>query len=261
MFKITNFDDNRIENIYKQFEKFGDTVKKYQSNSKDLEQVQAQISQVMPAQKLLQKIDSSGIHLKNIYETNKQFEYISQFTSKNYIQLYNNIHSIIHSLSVNDYQLLLQTANSISPQLSEEITEIHDIEIENIDESTINDIQHITVNNNSNKNNILQFIFLMIQFLLIPITDIPKEEFFELLKEQYEDTFNVDLTGEVSASVRSDTYLRSGRGKNSPVVLNTKLKTAQSIILHKRKNNWVQVSVYLNGETYTGWIEKSKIIK
>lgn len=61
--------------------------------------------------------------------------------------------------------------------------------------------------------------------------------------------------------IRADTYLREGRSKNSPIVLKTKLKQTQSVICHERKENWVKIAVYINNSTYTGWVEKSKILK
>lgn len=85
----------------------------------------------------------------------------------------------------------------------------------------------------------------------------PQNYFTEFL----EDNLNTDFTRESIAMIRKDTYLRAGKSKQSPLVLQEKLVTAQFVLKHTRQKSWVKISVEIDGETYTGWIEKSNLIK
>lgn len=100
-------------------------------------------------------------------------------------------------------------------------------------------------------------LFIMITPFITPVT----EDMQESITAVWEDNLQVDLTGEYTAAIRQDTYLRDGRSRKAPVVLSQLLKTGQPIIVKSRKGSWVRVILLVDGETYTGWVEKSRIVK
>lgn len=105
-------------------------------------------------------------------------------------------------------------------------------------------------------------LFLMfISFLTSPLQEYVLEEPRSIVQEYWEDKLNIDITGETVAMIREDAYLRAGRSKHAPVVLQAPLKKSQSVLRIIRKKNWVKVSVLIENETYEGWVEKSKVIQ
>lgn len=79
------------------------------------------------------------------------------------------------------------------------------------------------------------------------------------MQEMWEDKFSIDITGEIVSMIRVDTYFRTGRSRQARLVLQEPLKKAQSVLHITCKNNWIQVSMLIDSETHTGWIEKSKV--
>lgn len=57
-----------------------------------------------------------------------------------------------------------------------------------------------------------------------------------------------------------NTCWRTGRIRQARLVLQEPLKKAQSVLRIKRKNSWGQVSVLIDYEAQTGWIEKTKVV-
>lgn len=106
------------------------------------------------------------------------------------------------------------------------------------------------------------YVFLMLlHYIFTPFQEYVMEEPQAYMQEIWEDKTGIDMTGETVAMIREDTYLRAGRSKKAPLVLQEPLKKAQSVLRITRKKNWVQVSVLIDGETYSGWVEKSKVIQ
>lgn len=78
--------------------------------------------------------------------------------------------------------------------------------------------------------------------------------------EKCEDLTDIDMTGETTAIIREESYLRAGiSSEDAPVVSETALKEAQAVLRLSRKGDWIQNSILIDGETYTGWVAKSKI--
>ncbi|MFY0520581.1 hypothetical protein ACOMCU_22530 [Lysinibacillus sp. UGB7] len=111
------------------------------------------------------------------------------------------------------------------------------------------------------KNIPVQIMFSILVYLFTPFISPVTEEALEFTTELWEDNLHIDLTGKYNAVILSDTYLRHDMSEMAPVVLSQQLKTGQSIIVEKREGSWVKIILYLDDETYTGWVEKSKIIK
>lgn len=106
-----------------------------------------------------------------------------------------------------------------------------------------------------------QILFSILLCIFSPFSNIVSEDVQESITEVWEDIFQIDLTGEYNATIRNETYLRQGNGKTAPIALPEKLKTGQPIIVSSRKGNWVKIMVLVDETTYTGWVEKSKILK
>lgn len=101
----------------------------------------------------------------------------------------------------------------------------------------------------------------IICFIFSPVIEYVAEDPRVYMQELWEDATGIDMSGEKVAMIRTTTYLRAGRSKHSPLVLQEALQEAQAVIRITRKGNWVKISVLVNGETYTGWVEKSKVIQ
>lgn len=106
-----------------------------------------------------------------------------------------------------------------------------------------------------------QILFSILLCIFSPFSNVVSEDLQESITEVWEDEFQIDLTGEYNATIRNETYLRQGNSKTAPIVLPQKLKTGQLVIVNSRKGSWVKIMVLVGESTYTGWVEKSKILK
>ncbi|EFI68439.1 hypothetical protein P9436_15160 [Lysinibacillus capsici] len=106
-----------------------------------------------------------------------------------------------------------------------------------------------------------QILFSILLCIFSPLSNVVSEDLQESITEVWEDAFEIDLTGEYNATIRNETYLRQGNSKTAPIVLPQKLKTGQFVIVNSRKGSWVKIMVLVGESTYTGWVEKSKILK
>lgn len=86
------------------------------------------------------------------------------------------------------------------------------------------------------------------------------EETKAYMEEIWEEKFIIDITGGIVSMISVDTCLRTGRSRQARLVLQECLKKAQSVLRIKRKNSWIQVSVLIDSEAQTGWIEKTKVV-
>lgn len=237
---------NEFTQIFPQQIQLQKTLKQIQNNSLALQQVRQATKQISDVSNTItQSLKSFDFSI--ITQINKQYD-ISIIQKQ--------IQSIIKSLPSEDYLLLQQSASQISQSLSDSIANFHDDVIEYSDDVPDNNVTY-----HSKKYIFIHIFLYIISLLLSPVSGNIEEDVSTWLKVQYEDLLNIDLTGEVNASIRTDTYLRAGRSKNAPIILSSKLKIAQPIIWHVRQKNWVEISVYVEGETHTGWVEKSKILK
>ncbi len=105
------------------------------------------------------------------------------------------------------------------------------------------------------------FINILLFFVVTPLKTPITDEIQESITEVWEDNLQIDLTGEYTAQIMQDTYLRQDIGEEAPVALSQILKAGQPIIVEKRNGEWVRIILLVDGETYTGWVEKSKILK
>ncbi|MBX8945943.1 hypothetical protein [Lysinibacillus sp. K60] len=106
-----------------------------------------------------------------------------------------------------------------------------------------------------------QILFSILLCIFSPFSNVVSEDLQESITEVWEDEFQIDLTGEYNATIRNETYLRQGNSKTAPIVLPQKLKTGQLVIVNSRKGSWVKIMVLVGESTYTGWVEKSNILK
>ncbi len=107
----------------------------------------------------------------------------------------------------------------------------------------------------------VQTLFAILIFIFSPFSDIVSEEIQERLTEVWEDELQIDLTGEYNATIRKETFLRRGSGKTAPIVLPQQLMVGQTIIVNTRRGSWVKIMVLVGETTYTGWVEKSTVLK
>lgn len=106
-----------------------------------------------------------------------------------------------------------------------------------------------------------QILFSILLCIFSPFSSVVSEDIQESITEVWEDSFQIDLTGEYNATIRKETYLRQGNMKTAPIVIPQKLKTGQQIIVNSRKGSWVKIMVLVGESTYIGWVEKSTILK
>lgn len=107
----------------------------------------------------------------------------------------------------------------------------------------------------------LHLFLILMQFIFAPFQEYLIEEPQAYLQEIWEGKTDINMTGKKIAMIREVTYLRAGRSKQVPLVIQEPLKKAQSVLRITRKENWIQVSVLIDGETYSGWVEKWKVIQ
>lgn len=250
MINIINEDDNNYDDIF-------NLVPNFDNYLKDIFEIRQSYKNFFDTNKHLQQIISINIENNSIRNFQRIFSQYSEMTKMtNFFQkndvfsIHQHIQSKIQNLPDEEYQSLQDSAYQISPQLSENVVEIRNNTVEEDSKRSLKDTKKINI-----LINIILFLFIS------PYMEYTKDEINFFIKTAHEDYFGIDLTGEVNASIRTDTYLRAGRSKNAPIILSSKLKIAQPIICHVRKKNWVKISVYVDGETHTGWIEKSKILK
>lgn len=108
--------------------------------------------------------------------------------------------------------------------------------------------------------NLPKRIFLGVMMMIfMPPYNYIMEKPQTYIHEKWEDLTGVDMTGEVTLMIREEVYLRSESSEYASVVLETALKEAQSVLRLERDGDWVRISVLIDGETHTGWVEKSKL--
>lgn len=257
---VPNFDSSLkdIFEMHQSYKKIFDTNKYLQQiisfNIQPKIFVSQQIEQHYESLHRIQKFNIENNSIRNFQRIFSQYSEIAKMTNffqqNDIFSIHQQIKSTIQTLPDEEYQSLQESAYQISPQLSENVVEIRNNTVEEDSKISFKDIKKINI-----LINIILFLFIS------PYKEYIKDDINFFIKTAHEDYFDIDLTGEVNASIRTDTYLRAGRSKNAPIILSSKLKIAQPIIWHVRKKNWVKISVYVDGETHTGWVEKSKILK
>lgn len=144
---------------------------------------------------------------------------------------------------------------------SEEILKDLKIKIEEVIQATGSNIKEmwqgiiLILRKQLPKEIFLRFIIMMI---MSPYTYIT-EDLQTYLHEKWEDITGVDMTGEVAMMIREEVYLRAESNEYALIVLKAPLKKGQSVLRLGRDGDWVQISVLIDGETHTGWVEKSKL--
>lgn len=250
MINIINDNDNNYDDIF-------NLVPNFDNYLKDIFEIRQSYKNFFDTNKHLQQIISINIENNSIRNFQRIFSQYSEMTKMtNFFQqndvfsIHQHIQSTIQNLPDEEYQSLQDSAYQISPQLSENVVEIRNNTVEEDSKRSLKDIKKINI-----LINIILFLFIS------PYMEYTKDEINFFIKTAHEDYFDIDLTGEAPAVIKTDTYLRAGRSKNAPLVLNQKLKTAQAAFWKTRKKNWVKISILIDGETYTGWVEKSKVVR
>lgn len=275
MINIINEDNNKYDDIFNLVPNFDNyfkdifeirqSYKKIFDTNKHLQQiisfniqpkifVSQQIKQHYETLHRIQKFNIENNSIRNFQRIFSQYSEMAKMTNffqqNDIFSIHQQIQSTIQTLPDEEYQSLQESAYQISPQLSENVVEIRNNTVEENSKISLKDIKKINI-----LINIILFLFIS------PYKEYIKNDINFFIKTAHEDYFDIDLTGEAPAVIKTDTYLRAGRSKNAPLVLNQKLKTAQMVFWETRKKNWVKVSIFIDGETYTGWVEKSKVVR